>query len=193
MGATERRPRELPRPGLAVPDSDLVSLLQTLKGPSGDLQQQDLLSTLHKLCNITSWQEQNQKQAVELGAVGLALQLLKAHAPRELAASTQARMPKGATSDGNETEITERSTVVVMACLSLLGNLSANEDLAAEVAGTPACAATLVSLLAVKGAPEQVIIHAARCLINLTHFNSTILAEALQVCLRGCHCSSVRI
>ena len=165
-----RRVRECPAPGLPAPDAALPALLQQcLVGEDVPGQQQ----ALHQLCALTGWEEQNQRQAVQLGAVPLALQLLKTHSPH--ASHTQAP------AEENE------STILMVKSLSFLYNISTNEDLSDQVAHVPGCASTLVSLVAA-AASHQVTVLAARCLINLTQTSQVGQDEALKVGMRVCIC-----
>ncbi|KAF5841972.1 armadillo-type protein [Dunaliella salina] len=173
-GAVLRRPREPARPGLPDPDPALLPLIRSLL-PGG----QEAPRALHQLCDLTAWQEQNQRHALELGVVTPVLQLLEARIPRTWHASAQNGEPK-ATGESPPPEFEHANTALILACLTLLSNLSSAQDLADCVAREPACTATLVALLSASAAPLQVTVHCARCLINLTQSNKQAQAEAVK-------------
>lgn len=167
-------PRTHPRregltPSIPPPDPTIPSLLQELG--AGGQQKTRSSAALCQLQALCLWQEQNQRHAVELGAVPLLLELLKTHAPAAWYASARTQASP---------EPTPGEEATVMPCLNLLCSLCNNDDVAAQVAGVPACTATLVALLAGAHAPHSVTVCTARCLTNLTQ-GLQGQAEALEV------------
>lgn len=180
-----RRLRERQVPGLPAPDAELEHLVQCLHTTT-TVEQGTVLQALHRLCALTVWQEQNQRQAVQLGAVPLVLLQLRANGP---ACHWHRSSPPPADASAHHTTLAQPGeedapTLLCVRALSLLCNLSNNEDLAHQVAaGISSCVPVLVALMATAaGASQhQVTVLAARCLINLTQFSQAGQEEALQV------------
>lgn len=130
-------------------------------------------NAISQLCDHTMWQETNQREVAELGGPSLLVELIK----------SRLRFIQGSSVSLASAD-QDADVQAVVKALTVLMQLSANDDLTARIAAIPGCVSLLVGLLS--HAHRPIVVHAARCLINLTHSSTEAQAAALQVCGRVC-------
>lgn len=152
-------------------DEDVPLLVAALPNKDATLVDRSLT----KLCELTLWQQSNQRQVAELGGPSLLVQLVKSR----LRFVQHAGSSNSATSGFTVPVEEDVDVQAVSKALAVLINLSGNDDLATRIAAVPGCIPMLVGLLS--HAHQPLAVHAARCLINLTHSSPEAQASALSV------------
>jgi hypothetical protein len=166
--------------------TQLVQALEQAAQHNPDETQQ----ALKQLCDLTVWQSSNQRKACELGAAGLVFSLLPAFVraiPPSSAGRHQNLSLSSSATAGSEAAKQPAGEVLAVLALRLIIQLSSNEDQVNHIGEVPGCASTLVALANITQHPPPLVVHAARCLINLTHSNHAVLKEAEQVHLSASH------
>lgn len=152
------RPRENGRVGGEV-EAQLLPLLRELLSSGG--QGPTVKPTLSSLVELTAWRAPNQAALVHGRVVPVLLRLAE-------------QVYSGR----------EEATANAQLALWLLSNLSANDALCTDIAGTPGCLEVLARLLACQ--TPAITVLATRCLISLTDNSVSARSSLQQVRVCGC-------